>query len=69
MNTTEEERVPDAIRRLREGKRQLRHSRMAMSLPDKVRQVVHLQEINLRLIQRRRPLGPLERAWPLRDKR
>lgn len=64
MNT--QERVPDAIRRLREGKRELRHSRVSMSLPEKVRQVVQLQHITLKMIQRRRPLEPLERAWPVR---
>lgn len=63
------DRVPDVIQRLRNGKRQLREARAAMSLSDKVREVVRLQAIAIPLIQRRRALGPLERVWPLRDHR
>lgn len=63
------EREPDAIHRLRDGKRQIREARTAMSLSEKVRQVVRLQAAVLPLIQRRRELGPLERVWPLRDRR
>jgi hypothetical protein len=63
MKTTS---VPDAIQQLRNGKRQLRRERIAMSLEDKVRQVIELQRIHVAVIGRRRPLLPLERVWPLR---
>jgi hypothetical protein len=53
------------LRRLRAGKRQLRAHRIAMSLPDKVRQVVDLQRATLPLIRKRRQLRPWERVWPL----
>ena len=39
----------------------------AMSLPDKVREVVRLQAIVLPLIAKRRPLEPWEEVWPLRE--
>ena len=55
------------IARLREGKRQLRRERIAMSLPEKIRQVVELQKVHVTIVGRRRALGPLERVWPLRD--
>lgn len=55
--------APEAIRRLREGKRELRYARIRMPLPDKVRQVVMLQRTMLPLIQRQRPLQPWERVW------
>jgi hypothetical protein len=58
--------VPDAIQTLREGKRQLRQQRVAMSLADKVRQVVELQKIHVAVVGRRRQLQPLERVWQLR---
>ncbi|HEX3108734.1 MAG TPA: hypothetical protein VHU41_06540 [Thermoanaerobaculia bacterium] len=57
----------DVITRLREGKRQLRSQRGAMSLPEKIRQVVELQKVHVTIVGSRRALGPLERVWPLRD--
>ena len=60
--------TPDAIRRLREGKEQLRRARIAMSLPEKVRQVVELQRIALPAIRRRRALRDWERVWPLGER-
>jgi hypothetical protein len=57
----------DVISRLREGKRQLRRERVAMSLPEKIRQVVELQKVHVTIVGRRRALSPLERVWPLRD--
>lgn len=60
MNSTH---TPEAIRRLREGKRELRRARTRMPLPEKVRQVVVLQRMMLPLIRRRRPLQPWERVW------
>lgn len=58
----------DVMRRLREGKRQLRRSRIAMSLPEKIRQVVELQKVHVTIVGRRRALKPIERVWPLRDR-
>jgi hypothetical protein len=57
--------LPDAIRKLREGKRALRRERVAMSLEEKVRQVVELQKIHVAIIGRRRKLRPLEKVWQL----
>lgn len=54
--------------RLREGKRQLRRERAAMSLPEKIRQVVELQKVHVTIVGRRRALKPSERVWPLRDR-
>lgn len=59
-------RVPSAMRaRLRQGKRDLRLARRAMSLPDKVREVVELQKIAVTTIRRRRPLKDIERVWTI----
>jgi hypothetical protein len=55
----------EVLERLREGKRELRAERVAMSLPEKVRQVVELQRMVLPTIQQRRPLEPWERVWRL----
>ena len=57
----------DTLTRLREGKRQLRQSRVSMSLTEKVRQVVELQRITLPNIRRRRALQAWEFVWPLDD--
>jgi hypothetical protein len=62
MNT---DHVPDAIHRLRQGKRELHAIRVSMSLPEKVRQVVRLQAIVLPTLRRRREVHPWERVWPL----
>jgi hypothetical protein len=62
------DRVDDTLTRLREGKKDLRNSRIEMSLPEKVRQVVELQKIAVTTISRRRPLRELERVWPLYDR-
>lgn len=59
-------RIPDVLQRLRSGKRELRHKRVAMSLEDKVRQVVELQKVHVAVVGRRRMLQPLERVWQLR---
>ena len=63
MNTN---RPPDAVQRLREGKRNLRRGRVAMSLRDKVQQVIELQKIHVTVVGRRRTLLPIERVWQLR---
>lgn len=54
--------------RLRRAKRELRRERIALSLPEKVRQVVDLQKVAVNMIRRRRPLREIERVWPLRDR-
>lgn len=59
-----DENLSELLARLREGKRELRERRRAMSLPEKVRQVVALQKIALPLIARR----PWERVWPLDER-
>lgn len=59
---------PDVVERLRAGKRALRHARITMSLPDKVREVVRLQEFHVKTASRRRPLEPRERVWKLRNR-
>ena len=61
------DRVPEVLQQLREGKRELREARSAMSLPEKVRQVVRLQAAMLPLIRRQRELEPFERVWSLRQ--
>ena len=65
MNPTN---VPDAIQKLREGKRELHRERMEMTLPEKVRQVVELQKVHVRVVGKRRPLTELEQVWDLRDR-
>lgn len=56
----------DTLDRLREGKRQLREARQAMTLPEKVREVVRLQAAVLPMIRRQRPLTEIERVWRIR---
>lgn len=58
----------DVLDKLRDGKRELRRKRIAMSLPEKVRQVVELQKLVLPAIRRRRPLRVWERVWPLDER-
>lgn len=60
--------IPDAIQRLRAGKRELHRKRVAMSIEDKVRQVVELQKVHVSVVGRRRPLKSLERVWQLRKR-
>ena len=57
--------MSDPIQKLREGKRDLRRARVAMTLPEKVRQVVELQKIHVKIVGRRRPLRAHERVWNL----
>jgi hypothetical protein len=52
---------------LRAGKEKLRRRRRALSLTEKVEQVVELQRIVLPLIRRRRDLKPWEKVWVLRS--
>lgn len=57
--------APDMIRKLREGKMSLRRARIAMTLPEKVRQVVQLQEIQIKAIRHRRKPTARERVWQI----
>ena len=61
-------KTTDTLQALRDGKRELHRRRLAMSLEDKVRQVVELQKIHVTVVGRRRALRPLERVWPLRQR-
>ena len=60
--------LDEILAALRSGKDELRRKRVAMSLPEKVRQVVELQKIVLPAIRRRRPLREWERVWPLDER-
>ena len=60
--------VLDVIQTLRDGKRELHRRRVAMSLEEKVRQVVELQKVYVTIVGQRRALRPLERVWPLRER-
>jgi hypothetical protein len=62
------DRPSEVVERPRESKNKLREGHASMSLPDKVREVVKLQEVQLPLIRRRRELRAWERVWPLRDR-
>lgn len=59
---------PEIMTRLRKGKRELRRQRAAMSLPEKIQEVVKLQKVHVTIVGRRRALKPLERVWSLRDR-
>jgi hypothetical protein len=51
------------IHKLREGKAALRAKRIAMSLPEKVRELLELQRVYCSIVSLRRPLQPRERPW------
>ncbi|HVT02186.1 MAG TPA: hypothetical protein VHL58_02295 [Thermoanaerobaculia bacterium] len=55
----------DVYERLREGKRTLRNQRRAMSLAEKVAQVVELQRLVLPAIRANRTIEPWKRVWDL----
>jgi hypothetical protein len=57
--------TPELLAQLAAGKEALRAERRAMSLPEKVRQVLELQKIQYPLIARRRPLEWWERPWDI----
>ena len=70
MASPSEERVegrpPEALlTRLREGKAALHRRQASLTLPEKVRKVMQLQQIVLPLIARHRPLRPWERPWQI----
>lgn len=51
------------LARLRAGKAALREHRIALPLPDKVRQLLQLQHIQVVMLAKRRPHRPWERPW------
>jgi hypothetical protein len=55
----------ELLARLRQGKAELRREREALSLREKVRQVMELQRIQYPLLARQRPLEPWERPWEI----
>lgn len=59
-----ETRTPDVTEQLRAGKEKLRKQRRAMSLSEKLAQLIELQKIEVNRIRRRRELRPWERVWP-----
>jgi hypothetical protein len=54
---------PELLARLRAGKAALREQRRALPLPEKVRQLLQLQQIQITLLAKQRPLKPWERPW------
>jgi hypothetical protein len=56
---------PNTTQNLRDGKQALRAARRAMSLPEKVQQVVELQKIAVRIAKSQGKLKPRERVWNL----
>jgi hypothetical protein len=56
---------PSTTKSLRDGKQALRAARRALSLPEKVRQVVELQKIAVKIAKSRGKLKPRERVWDL----
>jgi hypothetical protein len=53
----------ELLDRLRAGKAALRAERIAMPLPEKVRDLLELQRIYCSIVGLRRPLQPWERPW------
>ncbi len=53
------------IAELRRGKTELRREREALSLREKVRQVIGLQRLQYPLLARQRPLQSWERPWDI----
>jgi hypothetical protein len=56
---------PSTTKSLRDGKHALRAARRALSLPEKVRQVVELQKIAVKIAKSRGKLEPRQRVWDL----
>lgn len=53
----------ELLQRLRAGKASLRTKRIALSLPEKVRQVLELQRLQFPLLAKQRKLRSWERPW------
>jgi hypothetical protein len=54
---------PELLARLHAGKAALREQRIALPLPEKVRQLLKLQQIQVALLAKQRPLRPRQRPW------
>ena len=54
---------PELLARLRAGKAALRAQRVALPLPEKVRQLLQLQRIHVVLLARQRALEAWEHPW------
>ena len=54
---------PELLGQLRAGKAALRQRRIALPLPEKIRQLLELQRIQVTFLARRRPLRSWERPW------
>ena len=55
----------ELIAKLRQGKADLRREREAMSLPEKIRQVMKLQRLQYPLLARQRTPEPWEHPWDI----
>jgi hypothetical protein len=55
--------TPELLQKLRDGKAALRAERVAMPLPEKVRELLELQHIYCSIASLRRPLLDRERPW------
>jgi len=55
----------ELLARLRAGKAALRAERIALPLPEKVRQLLELQRLQFPLLKKRRALRPWERPWDI----
>jgi hypothetical protein len=53
----------ELLQKLRDGKAALRAERVAMPLPEKVRELLELQRIYCSIASLRRPLHDRERPW------
>jgi hypothetical protein len=53
----------ELLQQLRAGKAALRAKRRALSLPEKLKQMLALQRIHWTLVSRRRPMRSWERPW------
>jgi len=55
--------TPELMRRLHQGKADLRAQRTRMALKEKIRMLLELQRIYWPLLKRHRPLASWERPW------
>lgn len=57
--------APTAVGRLLDGKAEWHRAQARLPVREKVRILLELQQQDLPLIARRRPLKPWERPWPV----
>ena len=55
----------EALTALKRGKSALRARRIALPLPEKIRQLLELQRVQFPLLKKRRALRPWERPWDI----